>query len=355
MKRALKLAEMGLGKTSPNPMVGAVVLDKNFNFVSEGFHEKYGEPHAEVNAINSAVSKGADISGGTIIVTLEPCSHFGKTPPCADLIIKSGIKTVVAGCLDPNPKVSGKGIEKCKQAGLETVVGILEDECKSKNEIFFKNQTEHLPFVIIKTAVTLDGKIATKTGSSKWITGEKSRKDVQKLRSKVDAILTSSKTVIADNPSLTCRLKGCKNPMRIVVDSKLQTSPESKVFAQDGTKVYLATTISSKDKKYPKNVEILQTKEKNGHVDLSELMKILYEKGICSILVEAGGELNGAFFKEKLVDKLIKYTAPKILGDNNGKPFIQGIDIDNINNCLNLKSLKTTRLGDDIKTEYSIL
>lgn len=351
MKRCLFLAKKGAGKTSPNPMVGAVILDKNLNFVSEGYHEKYGEAHAEVNAINAAKAKNADINGGTIIINLEPCSHFGKTPPCADLIIKSGLKTVIVGCLDPNKKVSGKGIEKCKKAGLETIIGVLEEDCKKINEIFFKNQTQNSPFITVKSAITLDGKIATKTGSSKWITGEKARSDVQELRNIYDAILTSSTTVNADNPSLTCRKKHGKNPIRIIVDSKLKTSPQSKAYNNDGTKVIIATTLKD-NKKYPSSVEVLTIKEKNGHVDLNELLKTLYQTGICSVLIEAGGLLNGAFFREKLVDKLILYSAPKILGDSNAKSIIEGFNINDINDAKKLKLSSVKKIGNDIVSEF---
>ncbi len=353
MKRCLLLAQKAAGRTSPNPMVGAVILDKDLNFVSEGYHKKCGESHAEVNAINAAKAINADITGGTIIVNLEPCSHFGKTPPCADLIIKSGLKTVVVGCLDPNPKVSGNGIKKCRDAGLDTFVGVLECECKKLNEIFFKNQTSKMPFVAIKSAITLDGKIATKTGSSKWITGEKSRKYVQKLRNKYDAILTSSATVIADNPSLTCRMKNGRNPVRIVIDSRLNTSPKSKIYNNDGTKIILATTIEI-NKKYPEHVEIIKIKEKNGHVDLKELVKNLYCRGIYSILVEAGGILNGAFFKENLVNKLILFSASKITGDNCAKSFVEGFDLEDINNAKKLKMVSLKLMDDDVMSEYYV-
>ena len=354
MKRCLFLAKKGAGKTSPNPMVGAVILDRNLNFVSEGYHKKCGEPHAEVNAINSAIKKGIDIKGGTIIVSLEPCSHFGKTPPCADLIIKSGIKTLVVGTMDPNPQVSGNGIKKCKEAGITVITDILKNECEKLNEIFFKNQTQKLPFITIKTATTLDGNIATKTGSSKWITGEKARNEVQKLRNMYDAILTSSSTVLADNPSLTCRIKNGKNPIRIIIDTDLKTSPTNKVYNDDNTPVYIATTKKT-PQNFPNNVKFITVAKKDGKVDLKELTKKLYEIGICSILVEAGGILNGAFIKEKLVDKLIHFSAPKIIGDINAKPFIQGFDVDNINNSLNLKLISTKQIGNDLMCEYSII
>lgn len=353
MKKCLILAKKAEGKTSPNPLVGAVILDKNLRFVSDGFHKKCGEAHAEVNAINSALSNGIDITGGTIIVNLEPCAHFGKTPPCADLIIKSGLSTVVIGCKDPNKKVAGKGIEKCKKAGLKVICGVLEDECKKLNEIFFKNQIEQKTFITIKTATTLDGKIATKTGSSKWITGKKARNQVQKLRNAYDAILTSSNTVITDDPSLNCRLKNGKNPIRIIIDSKLRTSPQSKVYKDDGTRVLLTTTLAD-NKKYPNNVEILTIPGKNNHVDLNNLMQTLYDLGINSILVEAGGTLNGAFLKENLVDKLIQFTAPKIIGDKNAKSFIEGFDVDNINDSISLTCTKTKILDSDIMREYSL-
>ena len=329
MKRCLTLAKKAAGKTSPNPMVGAVILDKNLNFVSEGYHQKCGEAHAEVNAINAAKEKNIDIKGGIIIVNLEPCSHYGKTPPCADLIIKSGLKKVVVGCTDPNEKVAGNGIKKCQNAGLEVITGILEEECKKLNEIFFKNQLEKLPFITIKTATTIDGKIATKTGSSKWITGEKSRNFVQKLRNNYDAILTSSQTVIADDPSLTCRMKNGKNPIRIIVDSKLTTPASAKVYNNDGTRVIIATTLKD-NKKYPTNVEILTVKKSNDKVDLKDLTQKLYDLGINSVLVEAGGKLNGALLKEKLADKLIHFTAPKLLADTTAKSFAEGFDIENI-------------------------
>lgn len=354
MKKCIKLAKKAAGNTSPNPMVGAVILDKNLNFVSDGYHKKCGEAHAEVNAINSALKKGIDINDGTILVSLEPCSHYGKTPPCADLIIKSGIKTVVIGCLDPNPKVSGNGIKKCKDSGLDVITDILKDDCEKLNEIFFKNQIKKLPFITIKTATTLDGKIATKTGSSKWITGEDSRNEVQKLRHKYDAILTSSSTVIADNPSLTCRLKNKKNPIRIIIDTNLKTNPNSKVYQNDGTPVYIATTKKDNNK-YPNNVKILTIKEKNGKTDLKNLIKKLYELGICSVLIEAGGVLNGAFLKEKLVDKLIQFTAPKILADIDGKSLAQGFDIENINDSTNLKLEKCKKFGQDLMCEYKLM
>lgn len=353
MKKAIILAKKGAGNVSPNPLVGAILLDKDLNFVSSGYHKKFGEAHAEVNAIAAAKEKGLDFNDGTIIITLEPCSHYGKTPPCADLIINSGIKTIVAGCFDPNEKVAGNGIKKCKEAGLTVVTGILEKECKKLNEIFFKNQTKKSTFVAIKSAITLDGKIATENGSSKWITGKNARSDVQKLRNHYDAILTSSKTVIADNPSLTCRCAGGRNPVRIIVDSHQKTSADSRVYQNDGTRVILATILNNSGS-YPKNVEVWKISSKNNHVDLKALCKKLYDENIFSVLVEAGGELNGSFFKERLADKLYLYTAPKILGDNRGRSFASGFEIENINSALQLNLSAVKKLGDDILMEFDV-
>ena len=357
IKKCIKLAIKGEGKVSPNPLVGSVILDKIGKIAGYGWHQKYGEAHAEVNAVKMAKEKGIDIKGGTIFVSLEPCSHFGKTPPCCDLIIKEGLKKAVIGCVDPNPIVSGRGIQKLKDAGIEVVTGILENECKKLNEIFIKNQLDNKPFIAIKTASTLDGKIATKNGSSKWITTEKARKHVQKLRNKYDAILTGSGTVIADNPSLTARIKNGTNPIRVIIDSNGRTSAESKVFNNDGTKVFLAVFAQTDTSKYPENVEIIKCPklESTGKIDLQFLTRKLYEKGVRSILVEAGGTLNGAFIKEKLADKLYQFIAAKILGDKDGKNFAEGFDISDINNCVKLNITNVKMFNQDILIEADFL
>ncbi|MDD3149436.1 MAG: bifunctional diaminohydroxyphosphoribosylaminopyrimidine deaminase/5-amino-6-(5-phosphoribosylamino)uracil reductase RibD [Candidatus Gastranaerophilales bacterium] len=334
IKKCIKFAKQGEGHVAPNPLVGAVVLDKNGDIAGYGYHQKYGEAHAEVNAINMA---GEKTDGGTIFISLEPCSHYGKTPPCADLIIKSNIKKMVVGMIDPNPKVSGDGIKKCKDARIEVIVGVLEKECQKLNEIFIKNQKEQKPFIAIKTAITIDGKIATKTGSSKWITSEKSRKEVQKLRNKYDAILTGSGTVLADNPSLTCQMNNGINPARIVIDSKFKTLLTSKVYNNDGTKIFIAVDENIKIKNdISKNINLIKCPLINDKIDLNYLIEKLYNEGITSILVEAGGTLNAQFIKQKLVDKFYIFTAPKILGDNNGKSFIDSFNIADIKECTNL-------------------
>lgn len=354
MKKCISLAQRGEGFVSPNPMVGAIVTDKQGNVAGYGWHKVYGGPHAEVNAINDAKNKGIDIKGGTIFVSLEPCSHYGKTPPCADLIIKEGLKKVVIGCADPNPKVAGGGIKKLEAAGIEVVSGVLEDECKKLNEIFFKNQTKKSPFVAIKTATTMDGKIATKTGSSKWITSEKSRQYVQKLRNKYDAIITGSGTVISDNPSLTCRKKGGRNPVRVVVDSALKTPVDAKVYENNATKIYIAAAKTSKSvnaNDYGQNVEIIYCPLINNKIDLNFLLKELYKRDIYSVLIEAGGALNGAFLKQKLVDKIYHFVAPKILGDNQAKTYVDGFSPINIEQGIELKIEKVKSFKPDILFE----
>ena len=356
IKKCFQLAKKGEGKTSPNPLVGAVLVDENNKIVSEGYHKGYGLPHAEVDCINNyekKYGKNADYSKLTMYVNLEPCNHYGKTPPCADLIIKKKIKKVIIATLDPNKKHSG-GAKKLKDAGIEVVTGILKDEAIKLNEIFFKNMNENKPFVALKTATTMDGKISTKTGSSKWITSEKSRKYVQKYRNKYDSILTSSSTVIADNPSLTARGKNYKNPTRVILDTTLKTNPDSKVYNDDGTKVMLfyckAKNHTVKD--YPKNVCLIKVKEKNGKIDLKDVINKLYETGINSVLLEAGGILNGAFLKENLVDKIYHFVAPKITGDKTARSFVEGFDISDINKCRNFEISTLKNLNPDILIEY---
>lgn len=347
MRRCIKLAKKGEGRVSPNPLVGAVIFDDDFNIISEGYHEKYGENHAERNAI---LKTNVDLRGKSIIVNLEPCSHYGKTPPCADLIIEKGIKRVVAGMLDPNPIVSGNGIKKLKEAGIDVIIGILEDECKELNKFFLKDFIEKKPYVTIKTATTLDGKIATKTGSSKWITDETSRLEVQKLRNKYDAILTSSKTVIKDNPSLTCRLKNGRNPVRIILDTNLTTPVDSKVYI-DNAKIIVVTGEKTPDKKikeYPNHIKFIKCKLKNGYIDLKMAVELIYKEGIKSILIESGSMLNKSFLEEELADNLIQFIAPKILGDRSSINFVEGFERFKISECNNLNITSTKRLKNDI-------
>ncbi len=348
MKKCINLAKKGMGKTSPNPLVGAVIFDDDFNIISEGYHEKYGQNHAERNAI---LKTNADLKGKSIIVNLEPCSHFGKTPPCCDLIIEKGFKRVIIAMTDPNPKVAGEGIRRLKEAGIEVINGILEDEAKELNKIFLKDILQKQPYITIKTATTLDGKIATKTGESKWITDEVSRKEVQKLRNQYDSILTSSSTVIKDNPSLTCRMKNGRNPIRIILDTNLSTSKNAIVYNNDGTKIIVIVgehVSDEKIKNHTQNAEFIKCPTKNNHIDLTKAINLIYEKRIKSILIEAGGTLNKAFIEENLSDELIQFIAPKILGDKDGINFVQGFNRNSLADCNILSKIMTKPLKSDI-------
>lgn len=347
MRRCINLAKKSEGKVSPNPLVGCVIFDDDFRIISEGRHEKYGENHAERNAILNAKE---DLHGKSLIVNLEPCSHFGKTPPCADLIIEKGIKKVIIGMVDPNPVVSGNGIKKLKNEGVEVIVGILEKECKKLNEIFIKNQIKKQPFVTIKTATTLDGKIATKSGNSKWITDEFSRNEVQKLRNKYDAVLTSSSTVIKDNPSMTCRLKNGRNPVRVVLDTNFSTSPDNKIYNNDGTQVllFIGENNNKNDKSFNCNVEIIKCPLKDSKIDIEYVLSVLYKKGIMSILVESGAIMNNSFIQYHLADSLIQFIAPKILSDKTGLDFSVGCSRDAISECNSLIIDSTKKLKNDI-------
>lgn len=319
MKKCFELAQLGEGNVSPNPLVGCVVLDKNGNEISTGYHKKYGENHAERDALLK-LDENAAIDG-TLIVNLEPCSHYGKTPPCADLIIERKLKRVVIAMRDVNPIVSGNGVKKLLDAGIDVVEGVLEDEAKALNEIFIKNMIEHKIFVASKTATTLDGKIATKTGSSKWITSSLAREKVMELRNAYDCVLTTSSTVLIDNPKFDCKEK-------VLLDRKLKCDFSMQYFKTG--KIYIATTQKNLPKA-PENIEFINVSEKNAKLDLKELFGKLYDLGLRSIFVEAGGTLNGQLIEQNLVDKIYQFVAPKIVGDNLAKSAYSGRDVDDIN------------------------
>lgn len=353
MKKCIKLALKGDGETSPNPLVGCVVLDKNGKEISTGYHKAYGEVHAEADALNKL---GDEARGGTLIVNLEPCSHHGKTPPCADLIIEKGIKTLVIGMKDPNLDVSGNGAEKCKKAGIEVIENVLHDECVKLNEVFIKNVTQKKVFVAIKTVTTLDGKIATKTGDSKWITSEKARNEVQKIRNRYDAILTTSSTIIKDNPSMTCRLKNGKNPVKIILDRELKTAPDSKIYSTSGEKIYIFAdedVVNSKTPSTPTNVVVIKCKSHNYKLDLVFILNKLFELGIRSVLIEAGGKLNGEAISEGLADKIYHFIAPKILGDKKGINAFEGRNIDKISDTIDFQVESISDFSPDFLVVYA--
>ncbi|MFD3155471.1 bifunctional diaminohydroxyphosphoribosylaminopyrimidine deaminase/5-amino-6-(5-phosphoribosylamino)uracil reductase RibD [Haloimpatiens sp. FM7330] len=354
MKRAIQLSKEGIGYTSPNPLVGAVIV-KNQKIIGEGYHEFYGGAHAEVNAFNNA---STDVKGATMYVTLEPCSHYGKTPPCAKSIVEKGISKVVIGMKDPNPLVSGKGIEILKSNGIEVVTGVLEEEIKKLNEIFIKYIMTNIPFCILKTAMTLDGKICTKTGDSKWISNEKSREYVHKLRHRVSGIMVGIGTVLEDNPSLTTRLQGVKvsDPTRIIVDTSARIPLESKVLnLESKSKTIIATTeMAYKDKLdaiKQKGAEIIITPLKNGKVDLQYLIKELGKRNVDSILLEGGGQLNYSALNEEVVDKVISFISPKIIGGTGSKTPVGGDGKEKIKDAFMLKDIKLIKFNEDIMIE----
>lgn len=351
MKRALELAVKGIGLVNPNPLVGAVIV-KNDEIIGEGYHECYGEAHAERNAVKNAVKS---VEGSTIYVTLEPCAHYGKTPPCVDLIIEKKFKKVVIGMLDPNEKVAGKSIEKLRMNGIEVVVGVMEEECIKLNEIFIKYITSKRPFVILKSGMSLDGKIATSTGESKWITSEESRQDSQKLRNRIHSIMVGVNTVIQDDPLLTCRINPDKKLIRIIVDTNLRIPIESNVVKNNNKLTIVATTFEA-DKNKKKilrdlGVKVLEVSKLNNKVNLKELIEKLGKDGIDSILIEGGGTLNFSALEEKIVDKLIFYIAPKILGGENSKSSIAGIGFSRLSEAVEIENISYRQCSDDLVVE----
>lgn len=352
MNIALVLAEKGKGFTSPNPLVGAVIV-KNEKVIGQGFHQKAGGPHAEVHAINSATES---VEGATMYVTLEPCSHYGKTHPCAELIIEKKIKRVVVAATDPNPLVSGNGLKKLKEAGIEVTAGVLEQESMQLNEVFNKYITTKLPFVVMKYAMTLDGKIATETGASKWISSETARKHAHLLRGYLNGIMIGVDTVIKDDPYLTCRIPGYLNPTRIILDSRLRIPDQANLLKdQSHAPTILLTTKHAPAEKIKllnnRNIEVLIVPELDGRIDLNQAMKVLGEKGIDSILLEGGGTLNGAALEAKIVDKVNLYVAPKLIGGEKAISPVRGRGVDTISEAFNIERTNYQRIGNDLLVE----
>lgn len=341
IKKCISLAKKAQGKTSPNPLVGCVILDKGNKIIATGYHHKYGENHAERDALLKL--KHNEAKGGTLIVNLEPCSHFGKTPPCADLIIERKLKRVVIGMRDVNPIVRNNGIEKLQNAGIEVIESILEEDCKRLNEIFIKNQTEHKTFIALKTATTLDGKIATSSGSSKWITSEKARKQAKKIRSYYDAIFTTSSTVLADNPIMLHKNK-------IIIDRTLKTDiSNAQIYKQGNIFIFYGNKI----KKTPQNtanITFIKTPENNSKLNLEFIFNKLYELNIMSVLIEAGGKFNGEVIN--YVDKIYHFIAPKITSDNTAKSCFDNRKITEISECLNFRIFTIKEYKPDIMLIY---
>lgn len=354
MSHALTLAQKGMGYVNPNPLVGAIIV-KNNKILGQGWHEKYGGLHAERNALKNC---GEAPSGATMYVTLEPCCHYGKTPPCTKAIIHSGIKKVVIGSLDPNPLVSGKGVQLLKSTGIEVVEGILEEKCRKINEVFFYFIRKKLPFVTMKYAMTMDGKIATISGLSKWITCEASRENVHRHRNGYSSIMVGVGTVIADNPSLTCRIEHGRNPIRIICDTNLQTPIDSIVVkTAKEIKTIIATACGDikKINMYSYfGCEILQLPRKDNHIELNILMKELGAQNIDSILLEGGSTLNFSALQSGIVNKIQAYIAPKLFGGEKAKTPVGGAGIMAMENCIRLKNQSIIRLGEDILIEGQV-
>lgn len=355
MKKALKLAKKGVGWVNPNPMVGAVIV-KDDTIIGMGYHQRFGMPHAEREALSNCMESP---QGATLYVTLEPCCHYGKTPPCTDAIIESGIQRVVIGSLDPNPIVAGKGAGILRQHGIEVTEGVLSEECRKLNEVFFHFMENKTPYVIMKYAMTMDGKIATYSGKSKWITGESARLQVQKDRHNYSGIMVGVSTILTDNPMLTCRLNGCKSPHRIICDTSLRTPLTAHVVqTANQYKTILATccTDESKIKPYEDaGCQVLTVSQKEERVDLKELMILLGKMNVDSILLEGGSTLNWSALTSKIVNKVQVYAAPKLFGGINAKSPIGGIGMESPDKAFSLSPPRITVLGDDILLESEVL
>lgn len=348
MALAINLASATEGQTSPNPQVGAVLV-KNGQIIGMGAHLKAGEPHAEVHAITMAGDKAKD---ATLYVTLEPCSHFGKTPPCSNLVIESGIKKVFVASVDPNPLVGGAGVKKMLEAGLDVQVGLMEEEAKALNKVFFHYISTGLPYVTLKSATSLDGKIATVTGESKWITGEEARKDVHRFRHSHDAILVGVNTVIKDNPSLTTRLEaGGKNPVRVVLDNTLRTPLDSRIVNDRAAETIIVTGARAEPERIKqfteRGTEVIKLETEK--VEVHDMLNKLGDRGITSVYVEGGAEVHGSFLKEKAFQQVIAYIAPKLLGGKNAPASYGGAGIARIEDTVSLEIKDVKQIGQDIR------
>lgn len=350
MGMALDLARLALGRTSPNPMVGAVIV-KNGKVIGQGFHQKAGMAHAEVEALKGLAAGSSRLAGATLYVTLEPCCHHGRTPPCVEAIIQAGIKHVVVGMKDPDEKVSGKGIRLLKKHGIKVTVGVMEKECRDLNAAYIKHRQKKMPYVTLKIASTLDGKIALPSGDSKWITGEAAREMGHVLRDQHDAIMVGIGTVQKDDPQLTCRLGGKKNsghdPIRVVVDSQLSISSKAKVLRQiSSSATWLATALNENDvkvknfkKKFSRvSFEVLSCRSEKNRVDLKYLLKKLAERGVVSVLVEGGPTLVTALLKQKLIDRVVHFISPTYLGE--GLSCINHLEIKKLTQRVGLKDVQ---------------
>lgn len=355
MRRAIELAKKARGFTNPNPLVGAVIV-KDGRIIGEGCHERYGELHAERNAI-AALTESAE--GATIYVTLEPCCHYGKTPPCTEAIIEQKIGRVVIGSRDPNPKVAGKGAKILREAGIVVEEDFLRDECDALNPVFFHYITTKTPYVVMKYAMTADGKIATKTGASKWITGEEARNRVHTMRHEYMSILVGIGTVLADDPMLNVRIEGLKSPIRVVCDSKLRIPLESQIVRTAGEYRTIVAYVDGENEKEAAladaKVELLEIPSESETVDLKDLMQKLGEMGIDSVFIEGGGTLNENALRSGIVQEVKAFIAPKIFGGASVKTPVEGIGVAEVNEAVLMELTNISKIGEDILAEYKVL
>lgn len=354
MERAIWLAKKGTGWTNPNPLVGAVIV-KEGEIIGEGWHERIGGLHAERNALKNCKK---DPRGADLYVTLEPCCHYGKTPPCTDAIIRSGVRRVFIGCLDPNPKVAGKGAAILEENKIQVMTGVMEKECREINDIFFHYIQSDVPFVALKYAMTLDGKIATKTGESRWITGDEARRHVHRLRHRYAAIMAGIGTVIADDPMLNVRIENGNDPVRIICDSRLRI-PETAKVVETARDIPTIIAICSGD---PEKIQRLtnvgcrvwEMPEEKGHVSLEAVLRELRKHEIDSVLIEGGGVLNEAMVKSGYVNYVHAFVAPKIVGGESAKTPVEGEGIGKLSSALMLERMKIKKIGEDALLEGKV-
>jgi len=355
MRIAINLAKKAEGMTSPNPVVGAVIV-KNGRIIGKGYHGKAGLPHAEIEALKAAGSK---TKGAVMFVTMEPCDHFGRTSPCTDAIIRSGIKKVVMAMKDPNPLNNGKGMRKLEASGIKTVLGILQEDAKAMNRPFIKMVTKKLPYVTVKLAETLDGKIATRTGDSRWISSAESRRYVHELRGVSDAVMVGANTALKDDPMLLSTRPGRRQPVRVVVDSALRTPTRSRLFATiDRSAVLIAVTSRASAKRIKtardRGAEVMMTRSKRGMVDLRVLLAKLAARGIANILVEGGAELAASLAEDRLVDRFLFFIAPKIVGGRSAISSVGGRGIGKVSGAFTFSDIRVGKSGPDIMIEASV-
>ena len=349
MQRALDLAAKALGRTSPNPAVGAVIV-RGGRVIGEGFHRRAGLPHAEVEALQRV---NGTARGATLYVNLEPCAHHGRTPPCAEALIAAGLKRVVVGIVDPNPLVRGRGLRRLRQAGIAVTTGILREECERLNEDFAVFIRTGRPLVTLKLAASLDGRIATASGDSHWISGERSRRLVHELRNRADAVLVGAETVRVDDPQLTCRMRGGRDPLRVILDGRLTISPAARVCTQRSTAPTLVVTTAESGQGEKKRlleqqgVEILCLAGDQGRVPLRPLLAALGRRGVKHVLIEGGGQVAAAALAEGVVDKVLFFYGPLLLGSES-RPMIGPLGIDRVAAGLKLHTIELGRLGDDV-------